>query len=150
MRPRRLAGACARPLNFTVRCPLSLPSFFPFTALRVPEGEEVLWFGYNPTFHRCFEYGLALTTLALYLCRRSWWRLAHWERIPLDDVIAVDLLEGGFRPGLTIQRRRRMLRFHTPFDVYRDEVAHDRRVLEEGVNAIRAAKSGSQTVLSDP
>ena len=120
---------------------MDLPKSFPFTRLKTAQGEEVLWFGYNPTFHRFLDYGLVLTLSAIYVCRRSWWLIVHWRRIPLDDVVEVELIGGHVRPGLMIQTTAGTISFHTPFDFYRDEMNFDRKVLEKGVAAIRAAKA---------
>ena len=120
---------------------MHLPQSLPFTSLRIPQGEEVLWYGYNPTFHRFLDYGLVLTSRTIYMCRRSWWRIARWGEIPLADVVAVALIEDHARPGLRIERTNSAINFHTPFDFYSDEMTFDSSVLEKGVAAIRAELS---------
>ena len=94
--------------------PVDLPHVAPFTRLQVPAGEEVLWYGYNPTFHRFLDYGLVLTHTAIYVCRRSWWLVTHWNRTSLDDVIEVGLIGNSGRPGMQIKHTTGTIRFHTP------------------------------------
>jgi hypothetical protein len=65
---------------------VDLPRVYPFSQLKACQGEEILWYGCNPTFHRFLNYGLVLTSGALYLYRRNWWLIARWKRIPIDDV----------------------------------------------------------------
>jgi hypothetical protein len=40
---------------------------FPFSQLKLPLGETIRWNASNPTFHRSWDYGLALTGEAFYL-----------------------------------------------------------------------------------
>lgn len=124
---------------------MTVPPGFPFTRLRMHSGENVLWSGYNPTFHRFLDYGLVLSDRALYLCRRSWWRLALWKRFPLDIIDEFVLLDGGGRPGVRIRTATRNITFRTPFDFYADEMEFDRMVLEKAVAAVGAAKSAVNT-----
>jgi hypothetical protein len=125
---------------------VELPQVVPFSRLQVPAGEEVLWYGYNPTFHRFLDYGLVLTRTAIYVCRRSWWLVTHWRRTSLDDVIEVELIGNSGRPGMRIRHTTGTIRFHTPFDFYQDEMDFDRGVLEKAVAAIRTAKSAGVRV----
>lgn len=121
--------------------PVDLPKVFPFTRLTTPPGEEVRWYGYNPTFHRFLDYGLVITCTAIYLCQRSWWLMARWRRISLNDVVEVEAIGNHVRPGLRINRTAGTITFHTPFDSYDDEMNFDRQVLEKAMAAIRAAKA---------
>jgi hypothetical protein len=121
---------------------VDLPKCFPFTHLRIPQGEQVLWNGHNPTFHRFLNYELVITRSAIYLCRRSWWRIARWTRISLDDVVDAELVGNHIRPGLKIQRAAGTISFHTPFDYYQDEMDFDRKILEQAIEIVRATKAG--------
>lgn len=116
---------------------MDLPKAYPFTQLNACQGEEIRWYGYNPTFHRFFDYGLVLTNSAIYLYRRNWWLLARWNRIPLDNVKQIAALEGRARPGLMIQTTACTIFFYTPWDSYRDEMEFDRKVLAEAQAAFQ-------------
>lgn len=120
---------------------MDLPKAFPFTHLKIAPGEEVLWYGYHPTFHRFLHYGLVITSTTIYLYRRSWWLMVGWRRIALDDVLGVEAISNHLRPGLRISRKAGAITFHTPFDSYEDEMNFDRKVLEKAIAAIRAAKA---------
>jgi hypothetical protein len=120
---------------------VDLPDSLPFTCLRIPHGEEILWFGHNPTFHRFLNYGLVVSRGGIYLCHRSWWRIAHWTRISLDDIVQVEVIGNHARPGLKIKKADTTISFHTPFDFYSDEMDFDRKVLEKARAAILAAKA---------
>jgi hypothetical protein len=122
---------------------VDLPKAYPFTQLKACQGEQVLWYGYNPTFHRFVDYGLVLTNSALYLYRRNWWLIARWKRIPLDDVQQIEAIEGHARPGLRIVRTASTITFYTPSDSYCDEMEFDRKVLEKARAAFQAAMTGT-------
>jgi hypothetical protein len=98
-----------------------------------------VWYGYNPTFHRFLDYGLVLSSQALYVCRRTWWTFVRWRRFALADIVAVRRIEGAMRPGLRIDTRARSITFYTPYDLYRDEMIFDRGVLDKALAAIKAA-----------
>jgi hypothetical protein len=128
---------------------LELPRYFPFKRLKLPSDEAVLWYGYNPTFHRLLDYGLLLTCRALYVYRRTWWRLfGHWRRLPLSEIVAVRRIDQTVRPGLRIEMHRRSIDFYTPHDFYWDEMAFDRGVLEKAITAIKAAEPKIRTDFS--
>lgn len=60
----------------------------------VPSGEEVIFEGSNPTFHRFFfdDYRVAVSNAALYLPVRSWRPIRPpVRRIPLSDIESVTL-----------------------------------------------------------
>jgi hypothetical protein len=121
--------------------PVDLPKALPFTRLKTSPGEEVLWYGYNPTFHRFLNYGLVVTRDAIYFSRRGWWRIVRWTRISLDEVVEVEAIDNHARPGLTISGTAGTITFHTPFDFHDDEMNFDRAVLEKAAAAIRAAQA---------
>jgi hypothetical protein len=108
---------------------MDVPSSFPFTKLKVPSQEAVLWVGSNPTFHRFIEYGLVISNEALYVCH-CWWRIAWWRRYSRSDISRVDVVNGGLRPSLRFSVGDRKVTFHTPHDFYKDEMNFDRSVLE--------------------
>jgi hypothetical protein len=119
---------------------LEVPQYFPLSRLKLPVGEDALWWGYNPTFHRFLDYGLVLSSRALYLCRRAWWLFAYWSRVPLDEIVAVTMIKGRARPGLRIDTTHGSIKFYTPYDFYRDDMVFDAGVLEKAIAAIHAAR----------
>jgi hypothetical protein len=113
-----------------------MPKSFPFTRLRLPHGEVAQWVGYNPTFHRAFEYGLVITDKAIYVCRPSW-VFARWVRIPLPSIIAVELGSPTERPQITIRTSSTKHLLRTPRDHYKDESDIDRGVLAKAQEHVR-------------
>jgi hypothetical protein len=57
----------AQPIESAV----NVPNTRPLIQVKAYQGEKVLWYGYNPTFHRFLDYGLVLTSTAFYLYRRN-------------------------------------------------------------------------------
>lgn len=47
---------------------IALPKTFPFTQLKLREGETVRWVGFNPTFHRFRVCGLVITDISFLVC----------------------------------------------------------------------------------
>jgi hypothetical protein len=115
--------------------------YFPFCTLKLSPEEQAVWYGYNPTFHRFLDYGLVLSNRAVYLCSRSWWRFAHWRRVPLQDILNARVVGGRLRPELSIETPRGTVRLTTPYDTHRDEMELDAKVLEQAVVAIDEAIS---------
>jgi hypothetical protein len=95
----------------------------------------VLWYGYNPTFHRYVEYGLVLTSEALYW-HKSLWSFSRWRRFPLSDVRSVTTDVSGARPCIRLRIGDSTKKLYTPFDFYSDDMEFDTKVLEKAVEAI--------------
>jgi len=110
------------------RCRLIALTRHPFSRLRLMTGEEVVWCGSNPTFHRAFEYGIAITGANLYLCGRAW-LFARWRRYALSEIGEVSTGKYMGRPALVFNAKQRKIVFTTPFDFYADEMEFDLRVL---------------------
>ena len=108
---------------------------FPFDKLKVPLGEEVLWAGCNPTFHRSFHYAILLTDKALYL-GHVFLILSKRKRMALSDISAITFDDSGRRPSIKVQLRDSSVVFKTPYDAYEDEMAFDREKLKEAVEIV--------------
>jgi hypothetical protein len=122
----------------------TLPSIFPFSKLKLRDQEELMWVGYNPTFHRFTKYGLAISDAAFYVC--SGWVFARWRRYPLADIAKVTFTgDRDGRPAIEFQVGTRKVVFRTPFDSHAEEVDFDRGVLSKAVDQLRhgAWHSGS-------
>jgi hypothetical protein len=114
---------------------LELPRSHPFTRLHLVPGEQVLWHGYNPTFHRYVEYGLVLTAEALYWYK-SPWSFGRWRRFALGDIRSARFDDSNIRPSICLDFGASSRKLHTPHDFYSDEMAYDRKVLAEAVEAV--------------
>jgi hypothetical protein len=114
---------------------LELPRSHPFTRLHLAPDEQVLWHGYNPTYHRYVEYGLVLTRDALYWYK-SPWSFGRWKRFSLGDIRSVRFDDSNLRPSLLLDFGTSTRRLYTPHDFYADEMAYDRQVLAEGTDAL--------------
>jgi hypothetical protein len=112
-----------------------IPKYFPFTRLKLPTDESVIWYGCNPTFHRAFEYGIVITNIALYLCRPVW-LFASWRRIPILNIKHTEFTDLNTRPQLNIHTVNRIIAFRTPYDGYKDEMDIDKRKLLEAKSII--------------
>ncbi len=126
---------------------MTLPSTFPFSKLKLPDGEVLWWVGYNPTFHRFWVYGLAITDLAFYLCSRGW-LFARWRRYLLAEISDVVLVEGGGRPRIEFRVGEKKVTFVTPFDSHEDETEFDRSVLQKAVDCLRSKNSGAEAAIA--
>lgn len=111
---------------------------FPFTQLKLPAGETVLWNASNPTFHRSWDYGLALTAEAFYLFHPFWLWFARWRRVPLASITSAEFRDSRWSPCLIIRCSERSIHFRTPYD-HKDEMAFDRMNLQEATAAINQA-----------
>jgi hypothetical protein len=115
----------------------AIPSIFPFSKLKLRDQEELMWVGYNPTFHRFTKYGLAISNVAFYVC--SGWVFARWKRYALADISRVTpTVGGGIRPAIEFQVGIRKVIFRTPFDSHAEEVDFDRGVLLKAVDQLRS------------
>lgn len=108
---------------------------FPFSRLKLPLGEAVLWNASNPTFHRSWDYGLAITDEAFYLFHPFWLWFARWRRLPLASIKSAEFRDSRWSPSLIIRYGERTIRFRTPFD-HKDEMVFDRTNLQEAARAI--------------
>ena len=102
---------------------------YPFDKLKLPSGENLLWFASNPTFHRGYDYGIVLTDQAIYL--RSWLFSVGrgWRRIALQDVHKASFKDSRLFPCLELLHSNGITRFRTPHDWYKDEMDFDRKNL---------------------
>lgn len=114
---------------------------FPFSQLKLPVGETVLWNASNPTFHRSWDYGLAITGEAFYLFHPFWLWFARWRRLPLASITSAEFRDSRWSPRLIIRCGERTIRFRTPFD-HKDEMAFDRANLQEAARAINQSIHG--------
>ena len=119
---------------------------YPFNNFTLPDGEQVVWFGCNPTFHRGHDYGIVLTNQAVYL--RSWVFsiVRGWRRIALHEIRKATFKDSPFFPCLQIQLVNRTIRFRTPHDWYKDEMNFDRDKLVHAacfIEHMRAAPNNS-------
>ena len=109
---------------------MELPASFPFSRLKVPSDERVLWHGSNPTFHRFFDYGIVLSDKALYLFGPAW-VIGRWKRVPVDLIEHVEASRSLGQTMVTFHTAARVWRFHTPHDSYRDEMDFDAGVVQK-------------------
>jgi hypothetical protein len=107
-----------------------IPPTFPFSKLTLHDHETPLWVGYNPTFHRFFQYGLVISDAALYLCSRAW-LFANWKRYPLAELSDVVVGAHGTRASIKFRVGDRVVNFSVPGDSYADEMDFDRGVLSK-------------------
>jgi hypothetical protein len=94
-----------------------------------------LWHGSNPTFHRYVEYGLVLTSEALYW-HKSLWSFSRWRRFPLRDIRGVTIDVTGARPCIRLLVGNSTKKLYTPFDFYSDDMEFDTKVLSNAVAII--------------
>ena len=125
---------------------MKFPSIFPFSKLELRDGEVLRWVGYNPTFHRFWVYGLAITDAAFYVCSRSW-LFARWRRYPLADISDVMLAGGEGRPKIEFRIGGKKVTFITPFDSHEDETEFDRGVLLKAVECLRSQNDNASSAL---
>ena len=118
-----------------------IPKMFPFTKLKLEQGEIPVWVGFNPTFHRFFVYGIAISDKALYLCRRAW-ILANWKRYPLNCISDVMFDSGRSRPTLRFRVGDAKVTFNGPWDLYRGEMQFDRGVISAAAAFLDQAVAG--------
>ena len=109
---------------------------FPFSKLTVPPGEEVLWCASNPTFHRTWDCGIAISSSALYLFSPFWLWLARWRRYPLADIEHASFENSRWTPRLILRMGDRTVTFRTPYDGYQDEMDFDRKNLAKAVELL--------------
>ncbi|MFT3807999.1 hypothetical protein [Arenimonas sp.] len=109
---------------------------FPFSKLTLSEDEEVIWCASNPTFHRTWDYGIAITGSAVYLFSPFWLWLARWRRYPLSDIKQASFKDSRWVPRLLLQVGDRTVTFRTPYDGYQDEMDFDRKNLAEAAELI--------------
>ena len=125
---------------------MELDRSYPFEKFKLPAGEQVLWHASNPTFHRGYDYGIVLTTHAVYL--RGWvFSIGRgWRRIALQDIKSASFKDSRFFPCLELSHVAGTTRFRTPHDWYRDEMDFDRRNLVQAacfIEHMRAAPNNS-------
>ena len=125
---------------------MELDRSYPFEKFKLPAGEQVLWHASNPTFHRGYDYGIVLTTNAVYL--RGWVFSigSGWRRIALQDIKSASFKDSRFFPCLELSHVAGTTRFRTPHDWYRDEMDFDRRNLVQAacfIEHMRAAPNNS-------
>lgn len=89
---------------------------FPFSLLKLPAGEAVRWNASNPTFHRSWDYGLALTGEAFYLFDPFWLWFARWQRLPLASLKSAEFRDSRWSPCLVVRCSEQTIRFRTPLD----------------------------------
>ena len=109
---------------------------FPFSKLVLPPDEEVLWCASNPTFHRTWGYGIAISGHALYLFSPFWLWLARWRRYPLSDVRHATFKDSHWLPKLVLQVSDQTVTFRTPYDGYQDEMDFDRKNLAKAAELL--------------
>jgi hypothetical protein len=106
-----------------------VPSMFPFSKLKLGEGEVLKWVGSNPTFHRFRTYGLAISDVAFYMCSGAW-IFARWQRYALADISTVSLNGIAYGvPRIEFWVAGKKVTFRTPYDSHDEEVEFDRGVL---------------------
>jgi hypothetical protein len=115
---------------------IALPTTFPFSRLKLPSGEVLQWVGYNPTFHRFFEYGLAITNVAFYVSSPRW-LIARWRRYALTDIADVTLDHKARQPSMHFRVRGRTIRFRAPYDSHSVESQFDWRVLAQALEQLQ-------------
>jgi hypothetical protein len=95
----------------------------------------VLWHGSNPTFHRFVEYGIVLTSGALYWFK-SPFRFGRWRRIPISDIQGAKFDDSGISPALCLKVLGSRVRLRTPHDFYHDEMQYDQKILAQALEKI--------------
>lgn len=115
-----------------------LPEIFPFSKLKLPEGEALKWVGYNPTFHRFLAYGLAISDSAFYVCRPSW-LFPKWKRYSLFEISDVQVSTSRIRPAIHFRVMGRKVSFRAPFDLHEDERELDRSVLSRAAGYLNSS-----------
>lgn len=123
---------------FLRQCQQCLLEQFPFQKLRLEQNEEITWFGHNPTFHRCTDYGIAQSDRALYLYSPFWWFFSKWKRISLQEITDAQFHDSKLSPMLRVHHLKGSARLRTPRD-YADEMEFDRQVLKEAAARILMA-----------
>jgi hypothetical protein len=106
----------------------------------MPLGEDVVWHGSNPTFHRMVEYGIVLTSEAIYWFK-SPFSFGRWRRIRLQQIHGAAVDKSGISPALCLDVKGTRIRWRTPHDFYADEMQYDERVLAEAAARIGARLS---------
>jgi hypothetical protein len=115
---------------------MSLPAIFPFSKLKLRDGEALQWVGYNPTFHRFTAYGIAITDVAFYACFRAW-IFSKWNRYALSEISNALLTEDLFgRPTIEFEAGDRKVAFHAPYDSHKGEVEFDKTVLSKAIELL--------------
>ncbi|TFV90134.1 hypothetical protein E4K72_21115 [Oxalobacteraceae bacterium OM1] len=110
---------------------------YPFDRIKVLPGEDLLWHGSNPTFHRGCDYAIVLTNAALYLHRPGFPWIGNKKRIPLGLICDVGIVDSRWAPTMEVRCAHGTVRFRTPIDFDREEMEYDRDKLREAVQNIR-------------
>ena len=69
----------------------------PFDGMPLEDGEILLLKKWNPTFHRLFDFALAMSDRALYVRRSRFLMPAVWERLEVPSICGVTLRAVSFR-----------------------------------------------------
>ena len=109
---------------------------FPFSKLVLLPPEELLWCASNPTFHRTWDYGIAITDQAIYLYSPFWLWMSRWRRHPLSEIRCAAFRDSYWAPRLVLDTGRRKVSFRTPYDGYQDEMDFDRRNLAKAAELL--------------
>jgi hypothetical protein len=125
---------------------MELPGSYPFDKLKLHDGESLLWFACNPTFHRSGDYGIVLTDQAIYL--RGWMfsLFFTWKRVPLASIQSARFKDSRWFPRLELVTDRGVTSFHTPHDFHGEEMDFDRKNLVHAacfVEHLRTAPNSS-------
>ncbi len=67
--------------------------FMAIDELNLEEGEKIEWHKGQGTFHRGYDFELAITNMAVCIFMRRHSLSPKWIKIPLDDVVSLDVSE---------------------------------------------------------
>jgi hypothetical protein len=113
---------------------------YPFSKLVIPADEEVIFNATNPTFHRAWNYGIVITSRALYLFS-DFLFLPRWRCYPFAGMVQATFKDSYFFPRLIVQIGNRKIALRTPYDGYQGEMDFDRTNLAKAAEFLMQRNS---------
>src|SRR5882762_5010143 len=74
----------------------------PFNRMPLEDGEELVVKSWNPTFHRSFDFAVAVSDRALYIRRYRFLMPPAWRRFDVSSIRGLTLRPAAFRPWIPI------------------------------------------------
>ena len=105
----------------------------PFDGMPLENGEELVLKKWNPTFHRSFDFAIAVSDRALYIRRHRLFMPAAWRRFDISSIRGLRLRELRGRTELLILQEKHSDSIRTPYDTYADEKEFDRKIVREAL-----------------
>jgi len=105
----------------------------PFDGMPLADGEELVLKKWNPTFHRSFDFAIAVSDQALYIRRDRLPMPAAWRRFDISSIRGLRLRALRGRSELLIMQPKRSASVRTPYDTYADEKEFDRKIVREAL-----------------